>query len=119
MKQINAILKDDSKQHFRLVSDDFDIGNWSEKMRNNFDLLGIKEIVVEDVNVGVIYMIQNSTDPKGLWTSLDKMLEWVNERVSLSCGKFDLKFFMGRHQVVMFKDGGGKGEWLDWEDIIP
>lgn len=59
MKQINAILKDGSRQHFRLVSDDFDVEDWTKRMRNNFVLLGIKEIIVEDVNVGEDIIPQN------------------------------------------------------------
>ena len=47
MKQIIAILKDQSQMCYKIVEDDFDVEAWAEKRRHNFHLLGIVAIKIE------------------------------------------------------------------------
>ena len=47
MKHIIAILKDGSQTIYKVVANDFDVGEWAEKRKENFRLLGIVSIRVE------------------------------------------------------------------------
>ena len=49
MKQIIATLRDGSQLCYKIVPDDFDIEEWSEKRQYNFPLLGIESIRIEMV----------------------------------------------------------------------
>jgi len=46
---IYATHKDGCRSLFRRVEDDFDVGDWMERMKENFRLLGIVDIDIETV----------------------------------------------------------------------
>ncbi len=48
MKLIYAALNDGSELLYKKVDDDFDVEEWAEKRTENFRLLGIKSIRVEE-----------------------------------------------------------------------
>lgn len=49
MKLIYAIMNDGSQILHKTMPDDFDVEEWAEKRKWNFELLGIKSIRVEVV----------------------------------------------------------------------
>ena len=50
MKLIYAMMEDGSQILHKTMPDDFDVEEWAEKRKWNFQLLGIKSIRVEEVS---------------------------------------------------------------------
>jgi hypothetical protein len=51
MKQIIVILRDGSQMCHKIVPDDFDVEEWTEKRKHHLPLLGIERIVVETIEM--------------------------------------------------------------------
>ena len=71
-----------------------------------------------------IYMIQGKEYDhiEGLWTDVDQMLDWISNQAHSwdeRTGETELEVFMKENQLLEYQDGGCRGEYISWDEVIP